>query len=286
MATKDQKNWLKYGYSCADVLKGTEYFVQLLLSKCLNMFCWDGLPVTVPSRQLERLLVEKGSVVLLEQGGMIYAPPGAMAYDYDVYGEAWKYTMSNPRLKTEQGANMLDGVIGYNQPIDAIRNCSPSLLWYTITRYANMLANVESTLSNSLVTKRTGRIGIANSEQVKQTVDNVLADIELGNTKTILSEDKIFEGFTPLVFQDGVSLTELSQMRDYIFNAFYNEIGLQTLEEKKERMISDEIAQDTELLNHNLEGMYQMRQELAALANYKWGLDIKVSLNYGRFSTC
>ena len=110
-----------------------------------------------------------------------------------------------------------------------------------------------------------------------------MTKLEMGECKTIVNSTQLLDTFRPISFAPTGSLTEFSGMRDYLLNCFYNEIGLQTLETKKERMITSELEVDGDVLENNISSMYKARLKNVMNINKVFGdmleTPIKVYMN-------
>lgn len=255
---REAKEFLKATYDISNVATGSDYYTKFLLSKCQNLFVYENLPDTLNAWEIEKSLIIKGNGAIIKKKGQLYIPFTGSVYGYDEYNVPNKFTFAQPLLGGGNYTDNKDCVILWNMESDKM-DYSSSLLFEVIKRYARMLADVDSTIHSQLIGKRMCRVGMAQNSQVGQAVDEVLSRIEIGENRTIINPQMLIDGFKPLDFNGTQSLGELTQMRDYILNCFYNEIGLQTLEEKKERMIVSEVEQDDKLLSSNIDEMYDMR---------------------------
>src|SRR5699024_9814170 len=77
------------------------YMNRYMLAKTSNMFRWVGLPETIPSRELEKLLQRS-----------VYAFNGGLGGEPDAYGNPTKITISNPFLNFNETLDIeTDGVL-------------------------------------------------------------------------------------------------------------------------------------------------------------------------------
>ncbi len=265
---KEKKEFLKYAPTASDVVQGTEYWIRHLLEKACGMFGYTNLPSTLNDVEIESNFIMKGFGVALKKYNKIWIPFETSLYGFDAYNTPNQYVYANPRLGSGRGFDLLDktAVFGWNTETDKL--FGGSRMMETIRRYANLLAQVESTIYFNQVNDRMQKIGVAPNQQVAEDMNNTFINYELGKPNSIQSQDLIGDTRT-LDFSSSVHhMGEVTATRDYLLNCFYNEIGLQTLEEKKERMISTELEVDQEVLHHNIRNMYESRQEFVAKLNY------------------
>lgn len=276
MATyKNVKDFLKKNYDVSNVLKGVDFYTRLLVSKCQGLFYYENLPDTLNSWEIEKNLILKGNGAIVEKKGGLYIPFTGTVYGYDEYDVPDRFTFSQPILG---GGSYLDGqkcAIVWNTHYDKL-DYTQSLLFSIIKRYARVLADIDSTIHSQLVGGRLGRMGMAQNSQVGQAVDEVMTKLALGDVSTIVNSQMLVDNFKPLQFNNVEFIAELTRTRDYMLNCFYNEIGINTLEEKKERMITDEITNDNRLLMANIDEMYSMRVANVDKINQVFGTNIVV----------
>lgn len=293
--TDFEKQFLKDSYDVEDVIKGTEYWKKFLLSRAIDIFIVEGLPATLSYFQIRMTEIVKGHVAAfkgklkagggegiysstLMGGSAFYAPAIKGGNPYYILN---KITYTNPSLafNTSNGNTYTDGkdcVIMFNSEIDKVGG---SFMWDLICRYARMLADLESTWASSLVGARISKVAQAQNEQVAKSMDETIDALKIGKTKAIVNNSMILDSLKPLQFAPITTYSEFTEARDYIINSFYNAIGLQTLEEKKERMISDEIKTDGDVLRNNIDILYKQQVENWNKFNDFFGTDVKVYKN-------
>lgn len=275
---KNLRQFLRNSYDVGDVQTGCRYWVTYLLSKCSTLFEYEGLPDTLPAWEIEKSLIVKGAgaVVRAKKDGKIYAPfEGNVYNNISPYLYPTKFIFSNPFLGSATYEDGKNCAIIYNQPIDK-NACNTSAMWETIARYSRMLADLESTFYSLIIAQRAGRLGSAISENVAIAMDQAMTTLEAGQTKTIVNGAGLLEGFKPLNFMPTGSVIEFTTTRDYLLNCFFEDIGIHTLEEKKERLVSIEVSGGGQVLTNNIEILYKTRQENCKKINDVFGLNISV----------
>ncbi len=282
MKTRTIKNYLKNAYKVQSVPRGTDYWTRVLIQKAIDKFTYDfqinGLPVTIPRDEIEKALIINGHAVFVEKFGKVWCPFGYNVWGrkaVNVYDTCIKFVGSNPILRSATGYDMLDGVIVYNCDMDKIGG---SLLLETIQRYSALLAHCESTYVNTLITKRTARACEVEDSEQATAMDNFYNSLEVGDTKAFINPNAFSEIEAKFIGIDNNILPDFSQTRDYLMNCFLNEIGIQTLEEKKERFVVDELEVDDEVLNINTYSYYKNRVDMVKKLNLKYNLNLTVTL--------
>ena len=278
--TKTLREYINRAYDTALVPVGIEYWTKVLTSKCLNMFMYKNLPDTVPAWALEIGLIVKGNQAIIEKDGALWAPfTGNSYYDKDPYYVPNKFVFAQPALGSGNYKDYDRCAICWNTEADKMLP-TQSIMFETITRYARMLADVESTFSSFLIAQRANRVGIARNTQTATAMNVIMEKVAAGVTDQLVEPSMgIIDSWKNMDFQPTGSLSEFGQIRDYLLNCFYNEIGLQTLEEKKERMITDELTTDKTVLSGNFLRMLESRIANVIKINDVFGLNVEVIPN-------
>lgn len=274
---KKDKDFLKNSYNVKSVSRGVKYWQTYLLSRCQNIILFDGLPETVPAWELLKRLIILGNATFVKKKGKIYVPFTGNVYGFDEYYVPNKFTYAQPIIGSD--SNLIDGKNCAIVWLSEVDKMGGSILWDTICRYARMLADLESTFMNNLIYSRTSLVGQASNQTAAIALDTMLSKLQTGDMSTIVNKtmplDSLkIEQFTPIN-----SYSWFCEMRDYLINCFYNDIGLQTLEEKKERMVVGEITADADILQNNIDIMYESICKGIEKANRVFNLNITVRKN-------
>lgn len=144
---------LKYEYDVADVLYGVNYWFNKLLNIMLQIFEYEGLPSSIPKRELEIPLLLDGYVGVFNNKKYGLVASRIEPYGQDKYYNPIAYSYAQPELG---GGNIkigIDGVIVYNSELqhNAYEFDTDGGAYTFLKRYARMLADIESTISNYMV---------------------------------------------------------------------------------------------------------------------------------------
>src|SRR5690606_2514978 len=91
---------------------------NLMLSKTIPMFEYIGLPDSLPSYELEKLVQSNGYAFITKVDGELYAFNGGFSGEQDVYGNLVGFTVSNPALNLVKTFNIKkDGVLFKNDDL-------------------------------------------------------------------------------------------------------------------------------------------------------------------------
>lgn len=240
------------------------------LFKFVNkLFTWKGLPF--PQKEIETNLILFGHCGLFKVEGTVTSGRVNLYGVTDYIDEFTSFTYATPLHSgsCEIGKN---GVLVDN---DTLRNP----IFPLISRYADYLAHTEITLLNTLINARSNKTAIASNDKVAESVKRYLTRLYEGANEVIV--DKSFVG---IEFQDndtsGVnSVKTLWDLRQNILYSFFEDLGIKKNQQKRERLITDEVEADTMLLKLNIKDMYDARVKACEDIKKVFGLDVSVECN-------
>lgn len=262
-------------YPVNQVPRGFRYYRHLLLEKCYGMYEYTGLPPSLPAEQLETRLIMQGwaSVFDNSKGGGLVTCYGGLS-GVDKYYLPTRYVYAQPVLGSGNLTLGKDVVIMYNSQVDQYE---PIGLWDLIRRYARLLADVDSSIDIMIVNTRATKMDVVGTTAVGKTVDEARRKIEIGEHYTI-NQQSLMDLYTPKEWatdKQGL-LDELLSAKQQILAAFLAEIGVKTASDKRERVITDEVYADDQLLTINVDDMLHWRQIGVAAVNDMFGTQITV----------
>lgn len=250
------------------------YLDRLKLIAC-SLFTWEGLDEVAgfgASRFLEMSLYENGRACFVK--------------DKDLGYLALKVNPSDKLNVYNLPEKVLAWSIGYskNYKFDDVVYIMNNLLELptstTINLFAYRLYETERTIDTNLIAQKTP----------------VLIE---GDTKTILTLKNTymsFSGNTPFIFgnkdyninqklnalkTDAPYLIDKLEIHKHeIWNEALTFLGIDNANtDKKERLITDEVESNNELINYYLNCFYKTRKQACDMINEKYGLNIKIKLN-------
>lgn len=278
---KQAKDYLKANPSITNVARGTAYWKKYLLSRMQNLIIFFNTEEkNFNAWEYMKNKIIKGYVVAFEKNGTIWTPFEANAYGFDAYFVPNKVVYGNPVLGSGSLKAGENCVICWNTDLDKMAP-GTSIIWETIERYARMLAELESTFANSLIYTRAGLLAQANNSTTAKAFDEILNKIRVGDVSTVMNPTMAFDSLQMFNLNTNTSFTTYCEARDYLINCFMNSIGLQTIEEKKERMIEAEVenAQENDVLKNNIDIMFKCTCESIDEINEMFGTNIIVKKN-------
>lgn len=237
----------------------------------LNRFKWENLPEGIESRHIERGLFKNGQVAFFKDDlkGLLCLPCSASS-NLNVYGDATKYNAVG---------------IGYNQQVDIndmVRimtndNATPTVL--KVLYYSSLVDEVERTGYMNLKLQRIPWI-IGTTKETELTLRAIMQKID--NFEEHIFVDTKFSsggdiGTKAIDTNAPYLLDKLRAEKNEVINEYLSWLGLNnTQNDKKERMLVDEINVNNNYILMNLDIEYKHRQKACEEINKKFGLDIKV----------
>lgn len=274
---------IKSLYDVANVKIGFEYWWSKLFNILLSIFEYDGLPASLPQREIEIQLLTSGHCVVFQKSRKLLTTFTSL-YDFDVYYQPTKAVYAQPKIGSDNLViDNYDNCIIYNSSLkDNIQGCyiDNSLLTF-ISRYARLLADTESTYNIYSVNSRITNYPIAKDDKVKSSLQKFFNAFKLGQHE-IISDDKIIESFNVENFNGqspkdgGINWLEC---RDKILEQFYRDIGVKFRNPKMSQMNVEEVESDEQVLLISLDDMLKCRQLGVEALNKKFDLNVSVKIS-------
>ena len=97
--------YLKYQKQIKDKDSSVHSFILNTLAKTQSMFIYEGLPETIPQKELESILQRNGTAFITKVDGELYAFSGSFGGEPDVYGRPTEYIVTNIALNLNKTYN-------------------------------------------------------------------------------------------------------------------------------------------------------------------------------------
>lgn len=256
-----------------------DYHFGMALTKTLKIFEYEGLPDTIPFRELETILQLNAFAYWLKKDDKLYVFWGGLGGRPDEYYRPTNFIVANPYLQFFKTVKVNEeGVLMWN-------DFSHMGLNLMIRRYAELMAECDITLRFGLVNARLVSILYATNDNVKQTAEEFLKDVEDGAKLGVVMGDAWLDDngdfrvneYRKANTQDLKAIMELQQ---YIKASFFNDIGLQANYNMKRESINDsEAGMNEESLKPFIDDMLESRQEAIKRINEQFGTNISVKLS-------
>lgn len=259
-------------------------YLERMKKICFSMFEWVNLPDSMNARFIEMCLFYQGQAALLYDENYGYINTMAADGGYiNIYGlpteiQCYSYRFNQRRelYTVDTGEEKSKECILVMNNYERIPTCS------SITLFAYRLAEAQRTADVNIKAQRTP-ILITTDQKQYFTLKKMYEEYD-GNTpaifadKNVVSPDalKSLKTDAPFIGQN------IMDYKREIWNEFLTFMGISNLSEKRERMISNEIDSNNELVNLNLQSLLIPRKEACKQFNEKYGLmgdkaiDVKV----------
>lgn len=244
-------------------------FMQLVL----NMFEWKNLPETCNSRFLERTLFFDGKALFFDDPNLgfintaVNLNKGLNLYGENIYRTA--YTANGYNIERNEDNSVL------------IRN--NDYMWpsvFTVEIYAKKVLDAQRSIDVYAKNMKYPLVLRANKDN--QTSVQTLVDEKESNEYIIIVNQGVFsqDNLDPInlsIPSDG--LTVLWQHKRNLFDEFYTRYGINNVgNDKKERLITDEAQAKAQILELNIDLMYDKRKDACNQINEMYDLNVSVDL--------
>ena len=249
-------------------------FIANTLAKTQSMFEYEGLPDSIPQKEMERLLQTTGNAFVTSVDGCLYALSGGKGGEPDVYGRATLYTVANPALKLNKTYDIQkDGVLIEN-------DSNGESLLPLIGRYAVLHTDGLISLNTASILTRITMLISASDDKTKQSAEEFLSKIENGGF-SIIGENAFFKGVNMQTAPttNSVYITQLIELIQYYKASMYNELGLNAnYNMKRERLNLGEVSMNVDVLLPYVDNMLKERKNAVEKINAMFDTEISVKL--------
>ncbi len=249
-------------------------FMANTLAKTQTMFEYEGLPESIPQKELERLLQTTGNAFVTKVDGVLYALHGNKGGTPDVYGRATLYTVANPALQLNKTyITDKDGVLIEN-------DTNGESLLPLIGRYAVLYTDGLISLNTASVLTRITMLISASDDKTKQSAEEFLRKIQDGDF-SIIGENAFFKGVNiqTAPTTNSMYITQLIELIQYYKASMYNELGLNAnYNMKRERLNLGEVSMNVDALLPYVDNMLRERQNAVEKINKMFNTEISVKL--------
>ena len=252
------------------------FYTKYILNKCQEMFKFDGLPDTVPERDLRRLLQLSGYAIGLHPsitGGKPYFFYGDLGGEPDPYYNPTIATVANPALN-------LSGTFRIHEEAVVVRHDAwQEGLLPIILPYATMAAETDLSLRMALINARIPSLISANDDRTYTSAKDYLKQLESGEIG-IVSETKLLEALKVQPYANTAAsqtFTDLIEVTQYLKASLWNDLGINANYNMKRESLSMTESQmgDDGLLPY-IDGVIKSIQTGLDEYNELFGANIKV----------
>jgi hypothetical protein len=250
-------------------LTANDYYDRLKLI-ALALFEWEGLPETCNPRHLELTLYLYGRALFFNDSDLGFlnskcVPSGTLNhYDEPVSYTAFS-TVYNKEYKKEEC------VLIRNNYLERSTD-------QTVILFASRLTEAERTIDTNIKAQKTPII-VRVDEKDRLTIKNLYKQYE-GNEPFILGGKSLNpEGLKVLKTDAPFLADKLQKYKHEIWNEALTFFGINNANsDKRERLVTDEVNANNEVISINAESMLLTRVEACKQINEMYGLNVNVKI--------
>lgn len=259
-------------------------YLERMKKICLSIFEWKNLPASMNARFLEMCLYYNGQAALLYDDD--YGFINTMAADggyINIYGLPTELNCYSYRFNQRRSLYMTDtGEEKGSECILVMNNYERVPTAATINLFAVRLAEAQRTADVNIKAQRTPILLTTDQKQLF-TLKKMYEEYD-GNTPAIFADKNVITPDALKAIKTDAPFIgrEIMDYKREIWNEFLTFMGISNLSEKRERMVTNEIDSNNELVNLNLQALLIPRKEACRQFNEKYGLmgdkaiDVKV----------
>lgn len=262
-------------FDFADKEKVRDQHITYMLNRLQTMTRINGLPETMPERDIKLMLHVNGHFGMFEHEGELYGACGGLGGKPNPYYMPTIYTIANPGLN-------LSKTFEIDKNITIIPNDSLYVgLMPLFERYSTALAETELSIKLATINSRIMSLISATDDRTLESVNKYLEDIKKGEIASI-GENQVFDGIKVQPYASSGNtngITSLIELEQYLKASWYNEIGLNAnYNMKRESINSGESQLNNDMLLPLVDDMLETQNKAFEKANKMFGTNITVEL--------
>lgn len=252
--------------------KAINAFILYNMDKLQQVFTYANLPDTIPSSELEKLLLKSGHCFITKVNGELYAFVGGFSGEPDVYNNPRFYTVTNVALNISETYEIgVDGIL--------IKNDFNMMgLLPLLKRYGSLMVEADISMNTATILSRISMLISASDDKTKASAELFLSKIINGDF-SIIGENQFFDGVKLQTGNVNNSryISQYIELIQYYKASFLNEIGLNAnFNMKRERLNDNEVALNIDSIFPFVDNMFNERLKGIDEVNKMFGTDIVV----------
>lgn len=267
--------WLDKYYKCKGISGRPQFkrrfffWLNRLFNFTNKLYTWNDLPF--PQKEIETRLIIKGKCGFNKSLNELVACDISLFGITQFYDIFTSYNWTTPK-NTGTCEIGKDGVLIEN---DSLRNP----IFPIIEHYAEALAHVDITFINSCINGRAQRTSVVGSNKQAEEVRRYNNKLAEGYNDVIVDRAFLNTEFHDNDISALHTLKELYDVRQELLYSFYEDLGIKKSQQKRERLITDEVNADNGLLKLNILDMTDARTKACNEINNMFGLNVSVKCN-------
>ena len=275
----NRHDWI-FGTPWNDILANKkdliESYISDMLDRTQEMFVWNGLPDTIPQRDLELILQCKGNATIAKVDEKLYAFWGNLGGKLNEYYFPVDSIVTNPYLNLSKTFKIGEDCVVIKN--DAIMSGNMPRNY----KYATLIAECDISIKFGSVNKRIVKLVSADNDSTKADAEKFLKDVEEGKKLGVIGNNAFFAGVQTHDFNSASvsDLKDLIELRQYLMSCWFIEYGLNAnYNMKREAINENEAGMNEDSLTPLVDNLLKERKEGAERVNAKFGTKISVELN-------
>lgn len=257
-------------------------FLERLKKIAISMFEWVNLPESMDARYLEMCLYYLGQAALLKNDDGIFINTKACSAGriniYELPTEINCYSVefnTNKKLYDGFAMNDINKIDPSDYCVYVLNNQNRCATAWTLELFAYRLYLAQRTADTNITVNKMPYL-VAVPENQRLTMENLINQIDenrpaVFGTKELASTIK--DDLRVLPTNPPFIADKLNDYKKEIWNEALTFLGINNLNEKKERLITDETNSNNELINLNLQSYLTPRKEACKQFNKLFGLE-------------
>lgn len=261
-----------------NILKDKDLLIRTAITNMLNkttsMFEYNGLPPTIPQKDLEIILQVNGNATWKEVDNSLYVFRAGLGGAPNPYYLPTVSIITNPALK-------------YSASLKIDEECVVMLNDYFYLglmplnyKYSQLLIEAELSLKQAIINARVPAVIQADNDATKESAELFFKKIVDGEDYGIVSSNEFFDGIKSQDFYKQPYIKDLIEAIQYIKGSWYSELGLNaSFNMKREAINQYEASINDDILAPSVDTMLECRQIGLEKVNKMFGTNISVKLN-------
>ena len=267
---------LAYNSSVNDKQSSLTYYISLMLNSTSSIFEYEGLPETMPQREIELMLKVQGKTCVTRcPDGELRMLGGELGGKPNPYYIPERFIGANPALNWSYDLKIDEEcILMYN-------DSSFIGLMPLFTRYASQLIESDITMNMAVIQSRIVSLLTANTDASRKQCEIFIEDIINGKL-SVVTDQAFIEAIKTIPYANtgSQSLTDLIEHHQYLQSAWKNLIGINSnYNMKRERIMSGEASMNIDTLYPLVTDMLNCRRTCWNKVNAMYGTNISVKLS-------
>lgn len=279
MSNFNRWNWdfSNFGITSSNILKDKKMlinsYIKNMINRTMQMFDWQGLPDTIPKKDLEQLLQLTGSATIAQ------APQGIFAFRSGLGGVPNAYYLPTISIVANPALNFNKELVIDKDCVVMLNDSTYNGLTSINAKFASLLAELDITIRYTIINARLPYLIKTNTVDEADNAKEILKDIEDGVKLGFIADSWSDLSFTTYPYFSNLQINELIELYQYLKSQWYQELGLNSnYNMKRESLNQYEISSDTNILTPLVQDMLEQREIACDKINTMFGLNVSVKL--------